>query len=162
MALTKEQKDALRARVAEAAQDPTATARAMSYRHIRVSDPTKGYSVRNTLMLLMQWAARQAARGDDTPLTLCAGFHEWRQHGRCVRKGEPGLFILAGGEPGDTGPADAEPAGDKGGARRFFGGAYVWNISQTDELPADPADRIDQAAPPPPAPASPADGEEAA
>jgi len=138
MALTKEQKDALRARVAEAATDPTAAARAMSYRHIRVSDPAKGYSVRNTLMLLMQWAERQAARGDDTPLTLCAGFHEWRQHGRCVRKGEPGLFILAGGgEPGDMGPADAEPAGDTGGARRFFGGAYVWNISQTDELPAD-------------------------
>ncbi len=158
MALTKEQKDALRARVAAAAQDPTAAAGAMSYRHIRVSDPVKGYSVRNTLMLLMQWAERQAARGDDTPLTLCAGFHEWRQHGRCVRKGEPGLFILAGGgEPGDTGPADAEPAGDTGGARHFFGGAYVWNISQTDELPAD---GIDQATPP--APASPADCEEAA
>ena len=157
MALTKEQKDALRARVAEAVTDPAATARAMSYRHIRVSDPIKGYSVRNTLMLLMQWAER----GDDTPLTLCAGFHEWRQHGRCVRKGEPGLFILAGGgEPGDTGPADAEPAGDKAGARRFFGGVYVWNISQTDGLPADPAD---QAAPPALAsPADRADREEAA
>ncbi len=36
MALTKEQKDALRARAAAAAQDPTAAACAMSYRHIRV------------------------------------------------------------------------------------------------------------------------------
>jgi len=161
MALTKEQKDVLRARVAEAVNDPTAAARATSLRHIRVSDPTTGYSVRNTLMLLMQWAERQAAHGGATPLTLCAGFVEWRQHGRAVRKGEPGLFILAGGAgaSGDAGPADAEPASDGSGdgKRRFFGGAYVWDISQTDPLPGDPAiDRVDQAAPASPTAATPA------
>lgn len=139
MALTREQKDELRARVAEAAINPQAVAQAMSYRHIRLSDPQAGYSVRNTLMLLMQWAERQAARGGDTPLTLCAGFVEWQQHGRCVRKGEPGLFILAGGASGDDeGPADAEGAGQgEEKRRRYFGGTYVWDVSQTDPLPID-------------------------
>jgi len=149
MALTREQKDELRARVAEAATNPQAVAQAMSYRHIRLSDPQAGYSVRNTLMLLMQWAERQAARGGDTPLTLCAGFVEWQQHGRCVRKGEPGLFILAGGAAGDdAGPADAEGAGGQGEEkrRRYFGGTYVWDVSQTDPLPID-QDAAAEAAP---------------
>lgn len=149
MALTIEQKDALRARVAEAASDPQAVAQAMSYRHIRLSDPQAGYSVRNTIMLLMQWAERMAACGDDTPLTLCAGYVEWRQHGRCVRKGEPGLFILAGGASGDDeGPADTEGTGGQGEQkwRRYFGGTYVWDVSQTDPLPID-QDAAAEAAP---------------
>lgn len=149
MALTIEQKDALRARVAEAASDPQTVAQAMSYRHIRLSDPQAGYSVRNTIMLLMQWAARQATCGDDTPLTLCAGYVEWKQHGRCVRKGEPGLFILAGGASGDDeGPVDTAGADgqDEQKRRRYFGGTYVWDVSQTDPLPID-QDAAAEAAP---------------
>jgi hypothetical protein len=140
MALTNEQKDELRARVAEAASDPQTVAQAMNYRHIRLSDQQVGYSVRNTIMLLMQWAERQAARGDDTPLTLCAGYAEWQQHGRCVRKGEAGLFILAGGASGDDeGPVDVEGAAGQGEQkrRRYFGGTYVWDVSLTDPLPID-------------------------
>jgi hypothetical protein len=126
MALSKEQKDALRTRVAQAVEDPEAVRRAMSYRHIRVSDPQQGYSLRNTLLLLAQWDDR----GADVPLTLCAGFHEWLAHGRAVRKGEKGLFITAGWA-GDTDEDDDS----EGSQRLHIRSVYVYDISQTEEAP---------------------------
>lgn len=138
MALTKDQKDALRAQanaLLDAGDDsPHVAVIAATFRTIRLSDPERGYSLRNMLLLYLQAEERGAS------LTLMAGFHEWREQGRMVRKGEPGYFIMAGGgksdKGGDDAPADS-PDGRKPKGRSFFGGTYVWDIAQTDPIPAD-------------------------
>lgn len=144
MALTKDQKDALRANVnamlPTVDNDPQLAAIVKSFRTIRLSDPENGYSLRNTLLLYLQAAER------GTGITLMAGFHEWKEQGRMVRKGEPGYFIMAGGgkgdKSGDDAPADS-PDGRKPKGRSFFGGTYVWDIAQTDPIPADAAGDAD-------------------
>lgn len=73
------------------------------------------------------------------------GFQQWRRIGRKVKKGERGLSLwipCGGGGKAEGGPADVanngEPIGDatdKSGSRFMMG--YVWDISQTEEIPAD-------------------------
>jgi antirestriction protein ArdC len=64
-----------------------------------------------------------------------AGFRAWLRLGRCVRKGERGIPILAPIRLKDR-DDDGEQPGD---TRLFFRTVHVWDVSQTDPLPCEPA-----------------------
>ncbi len=89
-----------------------------------------GYSARNAMLIAMQCPAATEVRG----------FRAWLDAGRCVRKGETSIQILAPcsprkGEDGDgedTGPRDGEQTLVK--PRMRFRLAHVFDVSQTDEL----------------------------
>ena len=95
-----------------------------------------GYSDRNACLIAMQ----------DPEATDVSGFKTWITRGRCVRRGEHGIMILApaGTSAGkDSGAAAAEgpgdgPDGEQGKPRQFFRIAYVFDVSQTDPLPGGP------------------------
>jgi len=80
------------------------------------------YSWRNTMLI-------GKARPD---ATMVKGFQAWISLGRCVKKGEKGIMILA--------PRPYKKEGkDATGATvvkqgMFFTGTYVWDISQTDPI----------------------------
>jgi antirestriction protein ArdC len=84
-----------------------------------------GYSLRNTYLI-----AQEARRRGFEP-THVAGFRAWLKLGRVVRKGEPGLAILA---PVSVKRRDTD--GEETGERRtFFRTVHVWDLSQTTPLP---------------------------
>jgi hypothetical protein len=90
------------------------------------------YSFGNQLLIAVQ-------RPDATQV---AGFHTWRKLGRCVKKGEKGILIIAPcirkvGEAVSTDDAGNETRKDIRRAAGFRG-AIVFDLSQTDgaELPA--------------------------
>lgn len=102
-----------------------------------------GYSERNAMLIAMQCPGA----------TDVDGFKAWISRGRCVRKGEHGIQILAPAGQGrdqvttDSGKPetvsewtapDYDPSapGIEGGSRprQFFRIAYVFDIAQTDEL----------------------------
>ena len=67
--------------------------------------------------------------------SIVGGFRQWQAHGRRVRKGQAGLMIWC-----PTGTKDEAPAGDGQGGedkRPGFVMGYVWDISQTEPIPAD-------------------------
>jgi DNA primase len=91
--------------------------------------PAQGF--KNLLLIAAQ---RPAA-------TVVAGYDEWHTYGRQVRKGEPGIRLIAepAAQPGvpATSPATAradrrEPRGKRGSQAQL---TYVWDISQTNALP---------------------------
>jgi hypothetical protein len=88
------------------------------------------YSPRNVALILMQ---RPGA-------TDVAGFAAWRARGRCVRKGEHGLLIIA---PLATRPGQAErqasdaPDEETGAVPRGFRPAFVFDVTQTDPASAN-------------------------
>jgi hypothetical protein len=101
-----------------------------------------GYSERNAMLIAMQ----------DPEATDVSGFKAWIGRGRCVRKGEHGLQILAPAGNGRKGDAEAAPeAGEVGEGeagedkdRMFFRLAYVFDVRQTEPLPeADDSAEVD-------------------
>ncbi|MDX6648300.1 MAG: hypothetical protein QOJ97_251 [Solirubrobacteraceae bacterium] len=84
------------------------------------------YSLRNTLLIAMQ-AAHQGFEP-----THVAGFKTWLMLGRCVRRGEKGLRILA---PIIVKSHDADADENAGERPRYFRATHVFDISQTDPLP---------------------------
>jgi DNA primase len=73
--------------------------------------------------------------------TVVAGYHEWHTSGRQVRKGEPGIRLIAepAAQPGvpATSPPRAradrrDPRGKRAGQAQL---TYVWDISQTNAIP---------------------------
>lgn len=87
----------------------------------------------NTVLCIMQ-------RGDK-PLSMVGGFHQWKEHGRRVKRGENGMGIFF---PCHTKAkdADGEAVTDENGEEktsRYFRIGYVWDISQTEEIPATEA-----------------------
>jgi hypothetical protein len=77
-----------------------------------------GYSERNALLIAMQ----------SPEATDLDGFHAWLQRGRCVRKGEKGIRIMAPAGVYRTG--EGEDAED----HLRFRLATVFDVSQTDEV----------------------------
>lgn len=79
--------------------------------YLRFVSSFRGYSVRNTMLLWMQWEERRLARiiarvlevgfyGAPVspqlgPLGPCAGFKAWGERGGSVRKGEKAMAVLA-------------------------------------------------------------------
>jgi len=84
------------------------------------------YSLQNTLLL-----AHQCAERGITP-TRVGGFRAWLKLGRCVRKGEVALWVMA---PMAIKQRDAEreEAGEE--KRVFFRSVPVFELSQTEPLP---------------------------
>lgn len=86
-------------------------------------------SPRNTCLIALQTEA---------PVTIIGGFRQWLAHGRAVRKGEKAIYILRPCQRGAKAAPDQEAAaedGETGGL--FFMPVPVFDVSQTDELPAD-------------------------
>jgi hypothetical protein len=92
---------------------------------LRARAALHGYSLNNTLLIAHQ--ARQ--RGFEP--THVAGFKTWLKLGRCVRRGEKGLRILA-----PIALKRREEDEEENDERRiYFRPAHVFDISQTDPLP---------------------------
>jgi antirestriction protein ArdC len=83
------------------------------------------YSLHNTLLI-----AHEAGRRGFTP-THVAGFKAWLRLGRCVRKGEGGIVILA---PVRVKQHD-DDGDETGETRLFFRPVHVFDVSQTEPLP---------------------------
>ena len=119
----------------------------------------------NTLLI---WAQHQAAfdagRVPVPAPTYVAGYRQWQQLGRQVRKGQPGYMILAPvtGRFATAAPADASSWRRLGAREQPKPGevvrskmvgvrpAYVWDVSQTDggPLPVPPAPTLLEGAAP--------------
>lgn len=116
-AMTDEQREALAARL------PTV-----------VNPDGHALSFRNTALLI-----EQSGRED---LTIVAGFRQWKQHGRHVRKGEhaAGYIYVPMMLKKNGGAVEIDENGEEKKDLRFRLAA-VWDVSQTDETTADdPAD----------------------
>lgn len=97
-------------------------------RWLRTRATLHSYSLHNTLLI-----AQECYRRGFTP-TYVAGFKTWLTLGRCVRKGERGISILA---PIRVCDDDGEESGEE---RLFFRAVHVFDVSQTEPLPdAEPA-----------------------
>lgn len=87
-----------------------------------------GYSRRNIALILLQCQER----GQAFPQAV-AGFHQWRQAGRIVRKGAKGYAIWAPvvrkGDDVDDGPSG-------------FTVRYVFDVADTDAIAADSPDTL--------------------
>jgi antirestriction factor ArdC-like protein len=94
-------------------------------RWVRTRSMFRSYSAGNCMLLALQCHERGIE-----PVHV-AGFRTWLKLGRCVRKGERALRILA---PMTVNERDAR--GDETGERRvFFRTAFVFELSQTEPLP---------------------------
>jgi antirestriction protein ArdC len=98
-------------------------------RWLRTRATLHSYSLHNTLLI-----AQECHRRGITP-THVAGFKTWLKLGRCVRKEERGISILA--------PIRVRDRNDDGEGREerlLFRAVHVFDVSQTDPLPgAEPA-----------------------
>lgn len=94
-------------------------------RWVRVRAMFHSYSAGNCMLLALQCHERGIVP------ERVAGFRTWLKLGRCVRKGEKALRILA---PVSVKERDA--AGEQTGERRvFFKTAFVFELSQSEPLP---------------------------
>lgn len=94
----------------------------------------RALSPRNTLLCYFQ---RQG-------VTMVGGFRQWLKAGRCVRKGEHGIGILVPCMPGRKGDDEHSETGAEG--KVYFTSGTVFDVTQTDEIPADGA-QVTAAAP---------------
>jgi N-terminal domain of anti-restriction factor ArdC len=94
-------------------------------RWVRARSMFRAYSAGNCMLLALQCHERGIE-----PEHI-AGFRTWLKLGRCVRKGETALRILA---PVTVKERDAHGA-ETGERRVFFRTAFVFELSQTEPLP---------------------------
>jgi antirestriction protein ArdC len=73
-------------------------------------------------------------------VTVVGGFRQWLRSGRCVRKGEHGLTIWIPLSARKTDGTSPELIGEQPGEGVSFGTATVFDIAQTQELPAEAAE----------------------
>lgn len=95
-------------------------------RWVRARAVFHSYSLQNTLLLAYQCAARGI-----TP-TRVGGFRAWLKLGRCVRKGEVALWVMA---PMPIKQRDRDDREEPGKERLLFRSVPVFELSQTDVLP---------------------------
>jgi len=81
-----------------------------------------GYSMRNALLIAMQMPTA----------TDVDGYKAWQKRGRQVRKGEQGILIFA--PAGQTEPVTDDEGNVVEEGRMRYRVAYVFDISQTDEI----------------------------
>ncbi len=94
-------------------------------RWLRARASLHAYSLHNTLLI-----AQECHRRGFAP-THVAGFKTWLKVGRCVRRGEKGIPILA---PIRLKPRDEEME-ETAEVRLFFRTVHVFDVCQTDPLP---------------------------
>jgi hypothetical protein len=94
-------------------------------RWVRVRAMFHAYSAGNCMLIALQCHEREIVP------ERVAGFRAWLKLGRCVRKNEKALRILA-----PVAVNERDSAGEKTGQRRvFFKTAFVFELSQTEPLP---------------------------
>lgn len=137
---------AIRDSATELLTDPDAVAAMVSHLMTTNSPKLLRYSMRNAAMLITQAEERGMA------LTDVDSFRGWIERGRCVRKGERGLRIVApkGTEPPGDDSAEQADQGDGKDIRVRFRMVTVFDISQTEGIedtePVDGDTTIDPAA----------------
>ncbi len=94
-------------------------------RWVRVRSMFHGYSASNCALLAWQCHERGVVP------TRIAGFRTWLRLGRCVRKGEGALRILA---PVTVKERDRSTGEETDERRVFFKTAFVFDVSQTEVL----------------------------
>ena len=121
---------AIRDSAAELLTDPDAVAAMVSHLMRTNSSKLLRYSMRNIAML-----TKQAEKCGMT-LTDVDSFRGWIERGRCVRKGEQGLRIVAPKGTESTGDDSTEQAdqGDGEDVRVRFRMVTVFDISQTEGI----------------------------
>ncbi len=93
-------------------------------RWVRVRAMFHSYSAGNCMLIAVQCHERRIVP------ERVAGFRAWLKLGRCVRKGEAGLRILA-----PVSVKERDEGGEETGERRvFFQTAFVFELSQTEPL----------------------------
>jgi hypothetical protein len=128
---------AIRDNATELLTDPDAVAAMVSHLMTTNSSKLLRYSMRNVAMLTTQAEER------GMPLTDVDSFRGWIERGRCVRKGERGLRIVApkGTEPPGDDSAEQADQGDGEDIRVRFRMVTVFDISQTEGIEdAEPVD----------------------
>jgi antirestriction protein ArdC len=95
-------------------------------RWLRARAVFHSYSLQNTLLL-----AHQCAERGITP-TRVGGFRAWLKLGRCVRKGESALWVMAPMAIKRRNEEAEEPDEER---RVFFRSVPVFELSQTEPLP---------------------------
>ena len=94
-------------------------------RWVRTRSMFRSYSAGNCMLLALQCHERGIEPG------LVGGFRTWLKLGRCVRKGERALRILA-----PVTVKERNSRGEETGEQRlFFRTAFVFELSQTEPLP---------------------------
>ncbi|MBK7106630.1 MAG: DUF1738 domain-containing protein [Ignavibacteriae bacterium] len=81
------------------------------------------YSGRNQMLIALQF------RFQNIIPTICGGFHQWKEHGRQVKKGEHGAVILY-----PVGVDKKKNEGEEAEEPSNFFSAVVFDISQTEEI----------------------------
>ncbi|MFZ1290777.1 MAG: ArdC family protein [Melioribacteraceae bacterium] len=79
------------------------------------------YSGRNQMLIALQF--------ENLIPTICGGFHQWKEHGRIVKKGEHGAVILY-----PVGVDKKKNEGEETEEPSNFFSAVVFDISQTEEI----------------------------
>jgi hypothetical protein len=128
---------AIRDNATELLTDPDAVAAMVSHLMATNSPKLLRYSMRNVAMLTTQ------AEDRGMTLTDVDSFRGWIERGRCVRKGERGLRIVApkGTEPPGDDSAEQADQGDGEDIRVRFRMVTVFDLSQTDGIEdAEPVD----------------------
>ncbi|MBK8946414.1 MAG: DUF1738 domain-containing protein [Ignavibacteriae bacterium] len=80
------------------------------------------YSGRNQMLIALQFENILIP-------TICGGFHQWKEHGRIVKKGEHGAVILY-----PVGVDKKKNEGEETEEPSNFFSAVVFDISQTEEI----------------------------
>lgn len=98
---------------------------------LRLAARLPGWSFTNVMLVA----------GQRPSATMIAGYEAWQARGRQVRKGEPGIQVIAEprSSPGTaSSPAaavNARAASGAGNRTRAARRTYVWDVAQTDGLP---------------------------
>jgi len=121
---------AIRDNATELLTDPDAVAAMVSHLMTTNSPKLLRYSMRNAAMLTTQAEERGMT------LTDVDSFRGWIERGRCVRKGEQGLRIVApqGTEPPGDDSAEQADQGDGEDIRVRFRMVTVFDLSQTEGI----------------------------
>lgn len=124
---SKERRSQLQGKLTELASDLVVSPEKMTDFVKRWQGGFRLYSLSNFALIL--WQKPEA--------TICAGFHQWRNHKRWVRKGETAIWILAPGFARKI-KRDEEIDADVETEERiiqFFFPVPVFDVSQTDGAP---------------------------
>jgi antirestriction protein ArdC len=121
--MDQDRKDRMRSLIKRVAGLSKEEREVLSARMMIVNTGGHAVSVYNSCLLALQAGERA--------VTVIGGFKQWLKQGRCVRKGEHGMGIWFPVNPAKS--EDGEEA--EGSDTRFMIGT-VFDISQTDELPA--------------------------
>lgn len=107
----------------------------MYQKHLETMSKFWSYSLRNQILIGMQWRERREHQPDMPEASRVAGYNTWKLMGRYVKSGERAIRILA---PGLKKVEDKN--GEEDHIIQYFFPVCVFDISQTDGEPLEVMD----------------------